>query len=128
LCVDGRLPSRAKISPLDLTAGLLPFLAMADILREGEKLRFRWRLVGTHITEKTDRNVTGLYFEDIYDGANHDVLVAAYVWMAQNSKSLRWFENSEFVEKDWLAFECAGMPLASDGKTVDKLLVGMFFA
>ncbi len=26
-----------------------------------------------------------------------------------------------------LAFECAGIPLASDGKNVDKLLVGMFF-
>ncbi len=88
-----------RISLLDLIARLLPFLAMADILREGETLRFRWRLVGTHITEKTDRDVTGLYFEDIYDGAKHDDLVAAYVWMAQNSKFLRWSGNSEFVEK-----------------------------
>ncbi len=125
---DGGLPSRADFSPLDLTARLLPFIAMADVLREGEQLRFRWRLVGTHITEKTDRDVTGRYFEDIYGGDNHDDLVAAYVWMAKNGEPLRWFGNSEFVEKDWLTFECVGMPLASDGKTVDKLLAGMFFA
>ena len=128
LCVDSRLPSRADFSPLDLNARLLPYIAIADVVRKGDQLRFRWRLVGTHITEKMDRDVTGLYFEDIYAGDNHENLLAAYVWPAQNAKPLRWFGNSEFVEKHWLTFECVGMPLASDGKTVDKLLAGMFFS
>jgi hypothetical protein len=103
-------------------------MAIADVIREGENLRFQWRLVGTHVTEFTGRDVTGRYFDELYGGADHDDLVAAYVWVTKHGQPLRWYGNSHFVEKDWLSMEVIGLPLAADGRTVDKIFCGIFFS
>ena len=121
------MPARSDFFPTDLPARLLPHMAIADVIREGENLRFQWRLVGTHVTEFTGRDVTGRYFDELYGGADHDDLVAAYVWVTKHGQPLRWYGNSHFVEKDWLSMEVIGLPLAADGRTVDKIFCGMVF-
>ena len=122
-----RLPARSDFYPTDLPARLLPHISIAEILRDGGEQRFRWRLVGTHTTEKTGRDVTGRYFDDVYAGDDYDDLVAAYVWVAEHGRPLRWHGNSHFVDKDWMSMEIIGLPLAEDGETVDKILCGMVF-
>ena len=128
LKMDDRLPARSDFQPNHIPLRLLPHIALIDVFRDGGDLRLSWRLVGPHITGSTGRDVTGRYFDELYAGADREDLMAAYVWLATNGRPLRWHGNSEFVNKDWLKFECAGFPLASDGQTVDKLLIGMVFA
>jgi hypothetical protein len=123
---DG-LPSRSDFLPTDLSVGLLPHVAIADVIKDGGDLNFRWRLIGTHTTSNTGRDMTGRYFDEIYAGENYDELVSTYIWLVENAMPLRWQGNSQFVNKEWMMVEIVGLPLASDGRTVDKLLLGAVY-
>ncbi|MBT3532263.1 MAG: PAS domain-containing protein [Rhodospirillaceae bacterium] len=122
------LPARSDFHPTDLPPNLMPHIAIADVIRNGSDLRFQWRLVGTHITEGTGRDVAGRYFDDVYGGDNHDDLVAAYLRIARNGAPLRWHGDCQFVDKEWMMTEVVGMPLSENGRTVDKLFMGMVFS
>ncbi|MDA1097850.1 MAG: PAS domain-containing protein [Proteobacteria bacterium] len=124
---DG-LPSRSDFAPTNLPARLLPHIAIADVIRNDERLDFGWRLIGTHTTANTGRDMTGRRFSDIYAGENHDDLVANYIWVVRNELPLRWYGNSQFVEREWMQLEVVGMPLANDGRTVDKLFLGAVYS
>ncbi len=124
---DG-LPTRSDFVPTDLPARLLPHIAIVDVIRDGEGLNFCWRLIGTHSTSHTGRDMTGRHFDEIYAGEDFDNMFAPYVWLVQNAMPLRWYGNAQFVEKEWMMVEIAGMPLASDGRTVDKIFLGAFYA
>jgi hypothetical protein len=40
---------------------------------------------------------------------------------------LGWHGNCLFVGEEWLMLEILGLPLAEDGLTVNKLLIGMVY-
>ena len=48
-CVDGRLPRRSGINPIDIPR-LMPHAVMLDVKREPE-FDFRYRLIGTHVAQ-----------------------------------------------------------------------------
>lgn len=59
-----RLPSRGDLDPAEIPR-LLPNLFLIDVLRD--PLRFRYRLIGTAITERFQRDSTGrLIDESLY--------------------------------------------------------------
>jgi len=55
------MPSKAEIEPTEIPT-LLPDLALIDV--ELNPRRFRWRLVGTHITGATGYEYTRFYFDE----------------------------------------------------------------
>ena len=59
------MPSRAEIEPTEIPT-LLPYLALIDV--ELNPRRFRWRLVGTHITGAMGYDYTRFYFDEKYSG------------------------------------------------------------
>ena len=57
-CVDGRLPERHDIDPLEIPE-LLPGIILMDVARDGQRLRFRIRLAGTMVCSVHHRDITG---------------------------------------------------------------------
>lgn len=118
---DGSLlPTRRDFDPLELRR-LLPRIALIDVLPEPRS--FRFRLAGTalyeiHETELTGRSLSELrpepYMESVLSDLNELV-------DRQEPQLVRLgFENASGAPR---AFQVLRLPLASDGRTVDVVMV-----
>jgi len=117
---DGRLPGRRALDPLEIP-DLLPQIALLDISRE--PWDFRFRLVGTGLVSHLGGDLTGQWMSAIpglkppsalFDDC-HQVASTA-----EPSSSLRPYggpANELFDAEDMI------LPLASDGRTPDMLLM-----
>ncbi len=123
--VGCRLPSRRDFDPLSMPWQLLRHIVLIDVLRQA-KVRFRYRLIGTHITQALDRDSTGKFIDELH-GANYDRFVEGFSWVVANGRPLRSDGNAIFVNKEWVRYESLILPLAADGVTVDMLLVPAVF-
>lgn len=56
------MPSRRDIDPLAMPKHLLPHLELIDVIAAPER-RFRWRLIGTHVTAAVGQDCTGRFFD-----------------------------------------------------------------
>lgn len=59
----GLLPGRAAISPVELGPGMLPHVALIDVINGGE--RFRFRLVGTKLNADAGLDLTGRFVDEL---------------------------------------------------------------
>ncbi|SLN45561.1 PAS domain-containing protein [Oceanibacterium hippocampi] len=60
LCGARPMPAPKDIDPLMLPRAILPHVLLLDI-EQGPPARFRWRLIGTHITQTLGRDCSGCY-------------------------------------------------------------------
>ncbi len=114
----GALPARADFTPPEMR-DFLSDLYMVDVARGG---RFRFRLIGTAITQRTGRDVTGKYFDQVYAPDALENFAASFHWIARHKLPLRSYGTMNFTDQDYLSFEALEVPLASDGITVDIIL------
>lgn len=120
---NGRLPGRRDFDPLEMPH-LLPHLTLFDV--EYDPLRFRIRLVGTAIVGAMGRDTTGLYLdqleriESVAERARQLTHDKAPFFLA--GLPLTW------THRDYRTYSVLGLPLASDGETVDMLLYSMIFS
>ncbi|MGF1623407.1 MAG: PAS domain-containing protein [Alphaproteobacteria bacterium] len=119
----GVLPSRADLGP----EALKPWLrnvALIDI--EWSPLRFRRRLVGTKIVDYQGADCTGRYLvdrdPDKVDSWNFD----DYVACATNGATVHRCERSLDSTGNVIRWERVLLPLAQNGRTPDKILVGLY--
>ena len=77
-------PRRSDLDPTDIPM-LLPHLLLVDVERE-ERLRFRVRLMGTHIESVLKMTVTGQYVDEFTPTTQTRRLLAAYVDCAENGR------------------------------------------
>jgi hypothetical protein len=75
LRADGSLPTRGDIDPTKLPGSVLPHILLIDI-EEGDASRFRWRLIGTHITNVLGRDSTGRYLDEVLQSEDYDSFIA----------------------------------------------------
>jgi len=115
----GGLPSRQDIDPIDIPRDALPFVLLVDVVRAGQGLRFRFRMVGTGIVA-VEGEETGHYLEDIVDQTRlaqirpHYVdCVSRKVWVRHHSLHS---PAGDRVDSDALL-----LPLSADGTDVDML-------
>lgn len=101
---------------------LLQDLYMVDVLRGPAEPRFRYRLIGTAITQRIGRDVTGLFFEDIYPATLLPNFSASFRWIVAEGRPLRSYGNMEFSGQGYLGFEALEVPLAADGSQIDIIL------
>lgn len=118
--VDGRIPARRDIEPLDIPE-LLPQIILLDVVQD--PWNFRFRLIGTNVVYHLAQDWTGSWFSDIGHMAPPSHIFTACVEVASSAKPLRnqtpyVGPHSAFVSSDDVI-----LPLSEDGKTVDKLLV-----
>lgn len=120
-----RLPGRQHIDPLDFP-DLLPNIRLIDVV--GNPPRFKVRLTGERISDHFGQSYTGQFLDEAFDRfesrSSHRALTATI-----NSRKPHWNLGVCDLnpEKDFVPFERLALPLASDGVTVDMLLVLSLF-
>jgi hypothetical protein len=116
------LPGRQHFDPLDI-ADVMPRVWLLDVDRGGGGLRFRYRLVGTKEVETLQREVTGLWLDDVHPRLKEKPeLLERYNFMVcQGQPTYRkGFINFNHKREHELVENCM-VPLAQDGRSVDMI-------
>jgi hypothetical protein len=124
-------PLRADIDPVDIPA-LLPHLLLTEVVAGGA--RFRWRLVGTEVERHFGCAMTGRYIDELLRGqylAHLERLYRSvvaectpvYSENAYNTRTSGWDAYSEVLRTARLM-----LPLSTEGKSVNMVLVGQVFS
>jgi hypothetical protein len=119
------MQARADFNPFDLKAQL-GHLILVDV--EHPPIRFRYRLVGTSITQVLRREVTGRYFEEVYEEPRLTALIQAFSWVVDRRSPLRIFSRTGHPGNPVYVYDCLLLPLSADGKTVNIVLGEILFA
>ncbi len=122
----GRLPGRQHFDPLDIP-DLLAALWLLDVQRE--PFRLRYRVVGTRIIEAIGREVTGMWLDQAHP---HLVNDAAYfdryrTIVETRTPNRRRGKPKAWAQDEYREVENLAAPLASDGETVDMILMFSVF-
>ncbi|MSP50637.1 MAG: PAS domain-containing protein [Alphaproteobacteria bacterium] len=117
------IPSRADFDPLALP-DLLGHLILIDVLRE--PLRFRYRLVGSRLTERVGRDMTGRFFDDLPEPAYRQRLLAWHGGVVEEKVPRAGMTTRRLLER-WEPYEILTLPLSADGTDVDMTLTGLYY-
>ncbi len=123
-CRGDRLPARADFEADELMR-MGGFIALIDVQQEPE--RFRFRLIGTGITEMLGRDSTGLYLDELYDADKYDIAVEGYRYCIAHRRPARARGRMVHANMDLVHFESVDLPLAGDGRTVDMIMKGAHY-
>ncbi|MEQ8396351.1 PAS domain-containing protein [Thalassobaculum sp.] len=115
------MPAPADIDAVKLPVRLLPHLLLMD-LEYQPAFRLRWRLIGTHITSVVDRDMTGRYWDEIYDARAFEALTVGPLWVIEHRRPVRILGTAHYASKDYIRSESVDMPLSSDGLTIDRIM------
>jgi hypothetical protein len=119
------LPGRQHIDPADFP-DLLPHVRLVDVV--GDPPRFRVRLCGDRIRQHFGSSQQGRYYDEMYPGFTDRPTYADFL-DAIATREPSWNKGACELnpEKIHVPLERVVLPLASDGKTVDMLLVISLF-
>lgn len=122
-CNGDFLPSRADFADRDLRPWFGNLL-LVDVVEGPHK--FRFRLMGTSLVDAACRELTGKFFDEAdISGYEPDVLEDyASVLRARMPvcKTRRYNPVPGTFMDHWRIYERLLLPLANDGKTIDKIL------
>lgn len=119
-CVDGTLPGRKDFDPSEMKQ-FLPSIMLLDVEYPGP--RFKYRLVGTGEVDHRGTDPTGMYLEEAYSGIDGGYCDGNYQYVASTGKHLFDTSPEPTTFGNLAKVEVVFLPLASDGKNVDKILV-----
>ena len=123
----GALPGRQHFDPIDVYR-TLPWLNLVDVLaQEDGSYRFRQRLIGTALTEKFNRDVTGGWYEDIYHPDFLEEHTAPLLELIGEKKPSLTRIRFPSPDKKHVIYTRLMLPMASDGDNVDLILQVMDF-
>lgn len=117
------MPSRAEFDPLALP-DLLGNLLLIDVLRE--PLRYRYRLIGSRLTERVGRDMTGRFFDEVPEPVYRERL---YSWHGAvvEAKAPRGATTARRLLERWEPYEILTLPLSANGVEVDMTLTGLYY-
>lgn len=116
-----RLPGRQHFDVLDVP-DLMGFLNLAEVHRNG-RLRFRFRLHGTVQTEAAGRDVTGMFVEQAVIPEYVDRINANMTMVVERKLPVYDRFQMPHPNRGYLDSERVYYPLATDGETVDRILI-----
>jgi hypothetical protein len=118
----GGLPGRQHFDPLDIP-DLMPRVWLLDVLREGERIRFRYRLVGTKEVATLQREVTGQWLDEVQPHLrDRHGGFDRFLHMVEHRRATYRHGGVSFVHhKDHRTVENCMTPFARDGETVDMI-------
>lgn len=122
-CRGPALPGRRDIDMVEIRPDALPDLFLLDVLRAGDRLRYRYRLIGTRMAELAGRDPTGEFVDGFIDPSR---VAEMQAWLDRAvTDPAPWLYSAPiaFKNRDWKWSWRLAMPLAADGKTVDMLLL-----
>lgn len=119
-CRDGMLPARRDFDPLDMR-DCLGWLFVVQV--EAEIDDFRYTLIGTEITEHVGRDNTGRRVGEVFGPAGLDL----YRQVRDSQRPVRVWGVVDWLDKEHKSYETLLLPLADDGRTVDRFIGAMVF-
>ncbi len=120
------MPARVDMDPLKMGAKLLPHILLIDVEHEPE-VRYRWRLIGTHITTVLNRDMTGAYWDEIYDGKSLATLRLRADWVLQHRKPVRATGHATSQGREFETLEALHLPLSNDGTKVNMIIAASVY-
>lgn len=115
------LPARADFLPEHLRPWL-GLVSLADVAHEPR--RFRWRNIATGVTERLGRDMSGRWFDEVYEGPTLATFVAAYSLAVDRREPVGFGARYRYLDKQHLSTRMLHLPLASNGRDVDMILIG----
>ncbi len=122
------MAARADIDPLDLKA-VLRQLFLIEVLPGASD--FRFRLLGTAITERYGRDSTRKTVREVYattEPAIADWYIATLTAVVTSKRPVLSSGPLQAVQKEHLVFRAIHLPLSDDGETVNVILGATHFA
>jgi len=126
---DGRrggrqLPSRGDIDPVDMRFAIGDVI-LADVI-EGDPPRFRIRLHGTNLSERTNFDLTGKMLDEMPAPEFRELVNRSFRKVARTKEPMHVIAD-RLLDGRMQRYEAILLPLSSDGERVDRLMVGMIF-
>ncbi len=121
-CGGRAIPRRADIDPLELPAQHMPYLSILDVLPQTND--FRFRVIGTGITERLGRDSTGKTVREVYAAADRetrDWMLEVYQAVVTHKRPVLKRGTLRMVQKEFVDFEALHVPLSEDGERVSML-------
>jgi hypothetical protein len=126
---DGDLPpGRRDIDPIEIGPAILPWIILYAVEWDGGRPRFRFRLVGTGIVQRYDRDSTGKYFEDVYEAETLVRQSKAFTEVALNCTPSFAKLQLPVPGRDFISYERLLLPLAGADEKVEAIMAVMVFA
>ncbi len=99
----------------------MPRVWLLDVVYDGGRLRFRYRLVGTKEVETLQQEVTGQWLDDVHPRLKGNPrLLERFHYMVANGRPTYRKGTIHFSHKrEHETVENCMVPLAQDGSTVD---------
>lgn len=123
-CQGWELPSRADIDPSEIPAHVLPDISLVTVERySGEKLRYRFRLIGTNVVLNLGRDLTGFSFDQAFH--REDYLASEQFVYGKVVRKAKWQWSRAALRvpgREYITHSRLLLPLASDGRTVNMVL------
>ncbi|WP_416896276.1 MAG: PAS domain-containing protein [Minwuia sp.] len=99
---------------------LLPNTVVVDV--SDAEPRFRYRVIGTRVTEIAGRDATGRNLDaDLY-GDLLDEMIWTFRRCADTAEPLATIGRVHFAERDWLTLEHLFVPFSRKGGTLDTIV------
>jgi hypothetical protein len=121
-CTLGRLPCREDLIPEEMRV-FLPHVFLVDVTHT--PLTFRFRLVGTEITQLARKEYTGLAVDEQDYGPDWRRVFDRYAEVVIGRCPQLDIWNAPWVSREFLRYERLIAPLSSDGRTINMLFGGL---
>ena len=117
----GRLPGRQHLDPLDMPRDLLPLVMLFDVESAIDGAQFRVRLAGTKVVQLLGREPRGLLLRQLglTEAGN---LTSAFRAAVTLAAPVVYSAPLTLPSRRQVWARRLGLPLASDGVAVDKVL------
>jgi len=122
----GGIPGRQDIDPVELKS-ILSYINLFDVVRDEDRMRFRFRLVGSAQSEALGRDCTGRFIDEIFPGRSAEPIEAVMRHVVDTRVPHYDEFAAPFPERKHVHFQRALFPLAGDGYTVDMLIAAYVF-
>lgn len=117
---DTSIPTRKSIDPVEIPR-LLKHIFLTDVVHEGDQVRFRYRLIGTGIVEKSEKNHTGRYIDEL--NPDPDSAMRRQYDDVYYRRPLYLREDTAYwYERDFVSYRCLLLPLSEDGRNVTHMV------
>lgn len=120
------LPARTAIDPLELGADLLPYVAIVETI--GDHADYRFRLVGSKLTEHAGLDLTGRRIFELNPNQDYATYIAA---LYRQSAKLRLpiYSETQYRAASGRQGQTRRLtcPLAADGQAADMYVVAQVF-
>ena len=113
------MPARADFAPDDLLAHL-GWVILIDV--EDPPPRFRFRLIGSGITEALSRDSTGRYLDELYAADIYDEAVRPYAYVTRRRRPVRSTGRMVHADKGHMPYEALYLPFSEAGDRVDMIM------